>query len=115
VSAVTLCVPPRPGELCAPVRLSLTEEHTVLELTSRHRVTKVEADEVNPGTVVWVDITDPETSRPVHVRFSVLPADTDLDARPEITSRSRELGTVERGGERFRVFGTYLGVVSGEN
>lgn len=115
MSAITLCVPPRPGELCAPVRLSLTEEHTVLELTSRHRVTKVEADEVNPGTVVWVDITDPETSRPVHVRFSVLPADTDLEAVPEITPRSRELGTVEHDGGRFRVFGTYLGVVSGEN
>ena len=97
------------------MRLSLTEEHTVLELTSRHRVTKVEADEVNPGTVVWVDITDPETSRPVHVRFSVLPADTDLEAVPEITPRSRELGTVEHDGGRFRVFGTYLGVVSGEN
>jgi hypothetical protein len=97
------------------VRLSLTEEHTVLELTSRHRVTKVEADEVNQGTVVWVDITDPETSRPVHVRFSVLPAGTDLDARPEITSRSRELGTVGHADGRFRVFGTYLGVVSGEN
>jgi hypothetical protein len=115
MSAITLCVPPRPGELCAPVRLDLTEEHTIIELTSRHRITKVDADQVRGVTMIWVDITDPETSRPVHVRFSVLPAGTDLDARPEITSRSRELGTVGHADGRFRVFGTYLGVVSGEN
>jgi hypothetical protein len=113
--AVTLCVPPRPGELCLSVRIDLAEGHTHLELTSRHRVTKVEADEIAGTTVVWVDITDPETSRPVHVRFSVLPADVDVHQIPEITSRSRELGEVKHGNGQFRVFGTYLGVVSEEN
>jgi hypothetical protein len=113
--AVTLCVPPRPGELCVPVRIDLAAEHTYLELTSRHRVTKVEADESTGTTVVWVDITDPETSRPVHIRFSVLPAEADLEQIPEITGRSRELGEIERDNGKFQVFGTYLGVVSEEN
>jgi hypothetical protein len=45
----------------------------------------------------------------------VLPADTDPVTVPEITVRGRELGEVELGGERFRVYGTYLGVVSDEN
>jgi len=74
---VSLCVPPRQGELCAPVRFDLTAVHTVVELTSRHRVSRVETDQVNGTTAVWVDITDPATSRPVHVRFSVLPAGAD--------------------------------------
>jgi hypothetical protein len=113
--AVSLCVPPRQGELCAPVRFDLTARHTLVELTSRHRVSKVEADEVKGTTAVWVDITDPATSRPVHVRFSVLPSDTDPANVPEINARSRDLGEVELGGERFRVYGTYLGVVSDEN
>jgi hypothetical protein len=111
---VTLCVPPRQGELCAPVRFELSGTHTLLELTSRHQVTKVEAGGEG-DTAVWIDITDPATSRPVHVRFSVLRADLDPDAQPEITSRSRQVGTVEHGGVPFRVFGTYLGVVSEEN
>jgi hypothetical protein len=111
--AVSLCVPPRQGELCAPVRFDLTSQHTLVQLTSRHRVSSVEAHE--GATAVWVDITDPATSRPVHVRFSVLPAGTDPAAVPEITARSRELGEVELGGERLRVYGTYLGVVSDEN
>jgi hypothetical protein len=113
--AVSLCVPPRQGELCAPVRFDLTARHTLVQLTSRHLVSQVEADQVNGTTAVWVNITDPATSRPVHVRFSVLPADTDPAAVPELTPRSRELGQVELGGERLRVFGTYLGVVSDEN
>jgi hypothetical protein len=97
------------------VRFDLTDLHTLVELTSRHRVSRVEADHATAATVVWVDITDPETSRPVHVRFSVLPAGTDPAAVAEITARSRELGTVELNGERLRVYGTYLGVVSDEN
>ncbi|WP_030905383.1 hypothetical protein [Streptosporangium amethystogenes] len=107
--AISLCIPPRQGELCAPVRFDLTGEHTFLELTSRHRVTKVEQDEVKGTVAVWVDITDPETSRPVHVRFSVLPLGD------EISPRSRLLGEIERDGERLGVYGTYLGVVSEEN
>ena len=113
--AVSLCVPPRQGELCAPVRFDLTGRHTLVEVTSRHRVSRVEADQVKGTTVVWVDITDPATSRPVHVRFTVLPADADPAAVPEITARSRPLGDVLLHGERFLVYGTYLGVVSDEN
>ena len=113
--AISLCVPPRQGELCAPVRFDLAARHTVTELTSRHRVSRVEADETGKTAVVWVDITDPATSRPVHIRFSVLPADADPAGVPEITARSRELGEVYLGGQRFRVYGTYLGVVSDEN
>jgi hypothetical protein len=114
--AISLCVPPRQGELCAPVRFDLPGGHTVVELTSRHRVSKVEAGEATAGTTaVWVDITDPATSRPVHIRFSVLPADTDPGAVPELTARSRELGEVDLGDQKFRVYGTYLGVVSDEN
>jgi hypothetical protein len=113
--AVTLCVPPRPGELCAPVRFDLAAGHTLVELTSRHRVGQVEADPATGTIAVWVDITDPATSRPVHVRFSVLPADADPAGVPEITARSRELGEAEAGGRRLRVYGTYLGVVSDEN
>ncbi|WP_326645888.1 hypothetical protein OG884_14595 [Streptosporangium sp. NBC_01755] len=57
----------------------------------------------------WERIPDPETSRPVHVRFSVLPLGG------EISPRSRLLGEIERDGERLGVYGTYLGVVSEEN
>ncbi|OLT13126.1 hypothetical protein BJF79_21230 [Actinomadura sp. CNU-125] len=115
MQAVTLCVPPRRGELCMPVRFDLTAEHTLVELTSRHLVTRVETDEDKGCTVVWVGITDPATSRPVHVRFSVLPSDADPADRPELTPRSRELGEVRLDGRRSRVYGTYLGVVSDEN
>lgn len=117
---VSLCVPPRQGELCLPVRFDLTARHTLVELTSRHRVSRVEADQASGTVAVLVDITDPATSRPVHVRFSLLPADIDpatapANTVPEITARSRELGEVSLGGARFRVYGTYLGVVSDEN
>jgi hypothetical protein len=113
--AISLCVPPRQGELCAPVRFDLAAGHTVVELTARHRVSKIEPGQASGTTAVWVDITDPATARPVHIRFSVLPADTDPGAVPELTARSRELGEVYLGGQRFRVYGTYLGVVSDEN
>jgi hypothetical protein len=113
--AITLCVPPRPGELCMPVRFDLTGRHTHLELTSRHLVRRVEAGAADGTAAVWVDITDPATSRPVHVRFSVLPAGADPADHPEITGRSRELGEVAANGERYRVYGTYLGVVSDED
>ncbi len=113
--AVSLCVPPRQGELCLPVRFDLSARHTLVEVTSRHRVSRVEADQAGGAVTVWVDITDPATSRPVHVRFSVLPADADPATVLELTSRSRELGEVDLAGEPFRVYGTYLGVVSDEN
>jgi len=107
VKPVSLCIPPRPGELCAPVRFELTGAHTSLELTARHRITRVEP--AGDGVAVWVDITDPETSRPVHVRFSVLPVDAD------VPGRAVRLAEFERGGEKLAVFGAYQGVVSDEN
>ena len=42
--AVTLCIPPRAGELCAPVRFLLRADSVVMELTARHRITGVEWD-----------------------------------------------------------------------
>jgi hypothetical protein len=106
---ISLCVPPRRGELCAPVRLWLTGERTVLELTARHRVTGIEVDAATGEVAVLVDITDPATARPVHVRFDLLALDT------EATGRTVRLAEIERGGEKIAVFGTYLGVVSEEN
>ncbi|MFB4306849.1 hypothetical protein [Actinomadura sp. GTD37] len=106
--ALSLCVPPRPGELCAPVRLRLPGDHSTQQLTSRHRVTGVETGD-GGEVVVRVEITDPQTSRPIDVRFDVVRP----GARP--TARSVLLGTVRRGGEPAEVYGTYLGVVADEN
>jgi hypothetical protein len=112
--AVTLCVPPRPGELCAPIRFLLRQDSTVLELTSRHRITVVEWDTAERAVAVVVEITDPATSRPVDVRF-----DVHGSAGPSPSQRSRLLGTVHRGdldeAEEIAVYGTYLGVVADEN
>jgi hypothetical protein len=107
--AMTLCVPPREGELCAPVRFDLTSRSTFLELTARHRITNVECDDVNDTVVVCVDITDPEISRPIHVRFDLVEPGTQQG------SRSFVLGDVVHNGDRVDVVGTYLGVVSEEN
>jgi hypothetical protein len=107
--AVTLCVPPRSGELCAPVRFELRADSTVLELTSRHRVTAVEVDAETNRIVVWIDITDPETSRPVDVRIDVRAPGADAGPRAQL------LGEVEHNGEKRAVHGTYLGLVSDEN
>jgi hypothetical protein len=108
--AITLCVPPRSGELCAPIRFLLRHDSTVLELTSRHRITAVDWDAGERAVAVVVEITDPATSRPVDVRFDVLGA-LDETASP----RARFLGSVSRDGEDVRVYGTYLGVVADEN
>ncbi|TDC58662.1 hypothetical protein E1281_00715 [Actinomadura sp. KC345] len=104
---MSLCVPPRPGELCAPIRLRLPGEHSTQQLTSRHRVTGIEAD---GGTVVVrVEITDPQTSRPIDVRFDVVPP----GGRP--AARSVLLGTADLPTGPAEVYGTYLGVVADEN
>ncbi|MDV8071366.1 hypothetical protein R4P64_33175 [Rhodococcus sp. IEGM 1366] len=107
--AVSLCIPPRQGELCASIRFELKTNSTVLEVTSRHRVTKVETDPEQKTVAIWIDITDPETSRPVDVRIDILPRDHD------IASRTQLLGEVEFDGRAMAVFGTYLGVVADEN
>jgi hypothetical protein len=109
MTAVTLCVPPRAGELCAPIRFLLRRDSTVLELTSRHRVTEVAWDPAECAVAVVVEITDPATSRPVDVRFDVVAPGA------EPGPRARHLGSVDRAGETVHVFGTYLGVVADEN
>ena len=70
--AVTLCVPPRAGELCAPVRFLVRQDSLVMELTARHRITGVEWDEREHAVAMVVEITDPQTARPVDVRIDVV-------------------------------------------
>lgn len=107
--AVTLCVPPRAGELCAPIRFLLHDESTVVELTSRHRITEIDWDAAEHAVAVIVEITDPQTSRPVDVRFDVMAGGA------EAPPRSRHLGSLTRDGQTIDVYGTYLGVVADEN
>jgi hypothetical protein len=108
--AVTLCVPPRPGELCAPVRFLLRQDSVVMELTARHRITSVEWDEREHAVVMVVEITDPQTARPVDVRIDVIDGDA-----PQTDARVRTIGRIMRDGQEFEVVGTYLGVVADEN
>jgi hypothetical protein len=89
--------------------LELTERSTVRELTARHRITAVESDVDGGNVVVCVEITDPELSRPVHVRFDL------VDLGSQVGPRSVQLGEVEHRGTKIAVIGTYLGVVSEEN
>ncbi len=108
--AVSLCVPSRPGELCAPVRFLVRHESVVMELTARHRIIGVEWDEGERAVAMVVEITDPHTSRPVDVRFDVVEAGK---GRPQ--ARAATIGTITRDGRDFEVVGTYLGVVADEN
>src|SRR5262245_59886219 len=108
--AVTLCIPPRAGELCAPVRFLLRTASVVMELTARHRITGVEWDDVEHAVAMTVEITDPETARPVDVRIDVVAAGT-----PRSDPRTQVIGTIARDGQRYDVVGTYLGVVADEN
>ncbi|OBB68528.1 MULTISPECIES: hypothetical protein [unclassified Mycobacterium] len=108
--AVTLCVPPRPGELCAPVRFLVREDSVVMELTARHRITGVEWDEHERAVAMVVEITDPQTARPVDVRIDVV----DAGAAPA-DARTTTIGTITRDGRPYDVVGTYLGVVADEN
>ena len=107
---ISLCIPPRTGELCAPIRFPLHADSTVLELTSRHRVTEIDWDAAEHAIVVVVEITDPATSRPVNVRFDVLTAGAEA-----LPPRSRLLGRLCPEGRPVDVYGTYLGVVADEN
>lgn len=111
--AVTLCVPPRPGELCAPVRFLVRRDSVVMELTARHRITSVEWDEGERAVAMVVEITDPQTSRPVDVRIDVVRV-SDAGS-PASAPGARIIGTVLRDGRRYDVRGTYLGVVADEN
>jgi len=108
--AVTLCVPPRAGELCAPVRFLVRRDSVVMELTARHRITGVEWDESERAVAMVVEITDPETARPIDVRIDVLEA-----GAAEIAGRATRIGRISRDGRDYDVVGTYLGVVADEN
>ncbi|MEB3980733.1 hypothetical protein OQ968_05590 [Mycobacterium sp. 663a-19] len=109
--AVTLCVPPRAGEPCAPVRFLVRRDSVVMELTARHRITSVGWDERERAVAMVVEITDPQTARPVDVRIDVV--EQADPARAE--ARTRTIGSIVRDGRRYDVLGTYLGVVADEN
>lgn len=111
MKAVTTCIPPRSGELCAPIRFLLRQDSTVLELTSRHRITDVEWDAVERAVAMIVEITDPATSRPVDVRFDIVNA----TAQEPISTRSTRIANVDRETGPATLYGTYLGVVADEN
>jgi hypothetical protein len=112
--AVSLCVPPRAGELCAPVRFLLRQDSVVMELTARHRITSVEWDDDERAVAMVVEITDPQTARPVDVRIDVV--EVGSAARPgKGGARPTTVGTITRDGRRYEVQGTYLGVVADEN
>jgi hypothetical protein len=111
--AVTLCVPPRAGELCAPVRFLVRQDSVVMELTARHRITGVEWDEGERAVAMVVEITDPQTARPIDVRIDVVEVGA---ARAVCTdARATTIGTIERDRREYHVVGTYLGVVADEN
>jgi hypothetical protein len=80
-----------------------------MELTARHRITGVEWDEREQAVAMVVEITDPQTARPVDVRIDVI----DPGARTE--PRTKTLGRIVRDGRPYDVVGTYLGVVADEN
>jgi hypothetical protein len=108
--AVTLCVPPRAGELCAAIRFLVRQDSVVMELTARHRITSVEWDESERAVAMVVEITDPRTARPIDVRIDVV----DTGAA-HVEARAQTIGTIERDGREYDVVGTYLGVVADEN
>lgn len=109
--AVTLCVPPRTGELCAPVRFLLRQDTVVMELTARHRIVDVEWDEREHAVAMVVEITDPKNARPVDVRIEIQEQQAAAGPNP----KARTIGTIVRDGRQYEVVGTYLGVVADEN
>lgn len=110
--AVSLCVPPRAGELCAPVRFLVRRDSVVMELTARHRITSVEWDDDEHAVAMVVEITDPQTARPVDVRIDVVELEA---AAHNADPRGKTIGTITRDGRQYEVRGTYLGVVADEN
>lgn len=85
-----------------------------MELTARHRIISVEWDATELAVAMVVEITDPQTARPVDVRIDI--ADADVGAgTAQADPRTRTIGTVMRDGREFNVLGTYLGVVADEN
>jgi hypothetical protein len=97
------------SELCAPVRLLVRQDSVVIELTARHRITSFEWDATERAVAMVVEITDPQTARPVDVRIDVLEAGT-----VPVDPRAKVIGPIVRNGRTFDVLGTYLGVVADE-
>jgi hypothetical protein len=81
-----------------------------MELTARHRITGVAWDGAERAVAMMVEITDPETARPVDVRIDVV-----ATGAPCPDPRTQKIGTIVRDGQNYDVVGTYLGVVADEN
>jgi hypothetical protein len=111
--AVTLCVPPRAGEPCAPIRFLVRQDSVVMELTARHRITSVAWDERERAVAMVVEITDPGTARPIDVRIDLIEAGESGTAVAD--TRTKVIGCIVRDGRQCDVLGTYLGVVADEN
>lgn len=90
-----------------------------MELTARHRITGVDWDEAERAVAMVVEITDPQTARPVDVRIEVIAAGAAgaavASGAPPAASRARTIGQITRDGTEYDVIGTYLGVVADEN
>ena len=91
------------------MRFLVREDSLVMELTARHRITGVEWDEREQAVAMVVEITDPETARPVDVRIDVVEPGALAESRAKI------IGRIVRSGRPYDVVGTYLGVVADEN
>ena len=71
--AVTLCVSRRAPANCARRSLpGASTDSMVMELTARHRITGVEWDARERAVAMVVEITDPQTARPVDVRIDII-------------------------------------------
>jgi hypothetical protein len=67
-------------------------------------------DERERAVAMVVEITDPETARPIDVRIDVVEA-----GAVHAEARATTIGTIDRDGRKYDVVGTYLGVVADEN
>ena len=73
-----------------------------------------EWDERERAVALVVEITDPQTARPVDVRIDVLETVTAAGAE-HADPRTTTIGTIVRDGRQYDVVGSYLGVVADEN
>ena len=85
-----------------------------MELTARHRITGVEWDDDERAVAMVVEITDPQTARPVDVRIDVVEIGSAAGTG-KADARATTIGTITRDGRQYEVRGTYLGVVADEN
>ncbi len=85
-----------------------------MELTARHRITSVEWDDDERAVAMVVEITDPQTARPVDVRIDIVEIGSTAGSGTG-EARATTIGTITRDGRPYEVRGTYLGVVADEN